>query len=338
MRISGSISAWSDKNLAIDELKLVNIDRFHIDVFEDLQELPAIDFNESPIQAELHVVSENPSKFAPYVQNHGISRMLVQWENLDPGWTFPTNMGCKFGLSVLSRTNLTDFAELANQAHYLTVMATVPGISGQLFDTQAFAQIQTLRSAFPDKPIHLDGGVTPAVAAALREMGVKEVVMGSALSNTPERSQITFRARYGFDLEKLNISHVSGPTNSAPLMTYNETSTMYEAIAEMEKKRRGYLILQNQDCVVKGVLTDGDIRRIYHAEELIPPKQFKLQKYLDANPKFTFARREQTVLEAFLLASAATQNGRFARFMPVLDKENKLVGVLDFDRLNEEYR
>lgn len=337
MRISGSISSWSDQNLAIEELNLINIDRFHIDIFEDLEGLPGIDFSQSPIQAELHVVSANPTKFTNYVKNHGISRMLVQWENLDSGWSFPMDLGCKFGLSVLSQTNFSDFEELAKQAHYLTVMATTPGISGRPFDTQAFAQIQILNTAFPDKPIHVDGGVTPAVASALKEMGVKEVVLGSALSNTSQRAAITFRARYGFDLEKLNVSHVSGPPNSVPILTFKRTTTMHEAISEMDKKRRGYLILRNQDHVVRGVLTDGDIRRLYNSEEHVPPEKYKLETYLDRNPKFTFARTEQTVLEAFLLASAPNENGRFSRFMPVLDRENGLAGLLDFDRLNEEY-
>jgi len=49
MKISASIGSWTgDLQANIETLRSIDVDRVHIDVFDDLDDVPHIDFKNSP--------------------------------------------------------------------------------------------------------------------------------------------------------------------------------------------------------------------------------------------------------------------------------------------------
>ena len=64
------------------------------------------------------------------------------------------------------------------------MMATIPGESGGKFDKSNFTKIREFSQLYPDKKIHVDGGVNAEVSFILRNMGVYLSVSGSYLFNS----------------------------------------------------------------------------------------------------------------------------------------------------------
>lgn len=61
------------------------------------------------------------------------------------------------------------------------VLAVPAGKSGQRFDMRAIQKIKTLRAAFPDAILEVDGGMTPVTAARAKDAGADIVVSSSCI-------------------------------------------------------------------------------------------------------------------------------------------------------------
>jgi ribulose-phosphate 3-epimerase len=57
------------------------------------------------------------------------------------------------------------------------------GFQGQEFDEQVYDKIEALKSAYPDMPVSVDGGVSLENAEQLIEAGADKLIVGSAIFN-----------------------------------------------------------------------------------------------------------------------------------------------------------
>jgi len=328
--------SWGDnheENLQV--LKNLDVDRIHIDVFEDISALPSINFHESPLQAELHIVSDRPEVFVPQALDQGISRILFQFENLPNDWALPAVPGLKVGLAVLPETKLDRMRHLLGDMDYVTVMATVPGVSGQPFNVEAFRQIERLQAEWPNLPVHVDGGVTISITGVLERLGVSEAVIGSFFAKSMHKSSDSLAAKLGLSRSRVTVRRAMVPLNGTPTLSLTEDTSLGDLVNVLEKKERGYVILTDRRGHVAGVFTDGDVRRLLMSSSLAGP-QTALALYLGQGKNFAHVDIESSLLQAFGHATRNSNQGRSITFLPVVSDGGLLRGVVDFRRITEE--
>lgn len=64
-------------------------------------------------------------------------------------------------------------------ASHILLLAVSPGASGQDFSSSIFEHVTTLRQVSPHGILSVDGGITPSVAALVRENGVERIISSS---------------------------------------------------------------------------------------------------------------------------------------------------------------
>ena len=163
MKISASIYSNKEKPLEelVRELDAFGIDMLHVDcvddekVFEDIARIRKI--SSTPI--DLHIISPAPEKYLEQIKVHQIEYVSFQYEKLKSIPSVPQNTATKFGLSLVSDTDISVFENATSDYSFVTIMTTVPGKSGGVFKKENFQKIIEGKHRFPDKRIHVDGGV-----------------------------------------------------------------------------------------------------------------------------------------------------------------------------------
>ena len=185
MKISASVYSSKSQSLSeiIKDLDMYGADLFHIDcnddlsVFDDIAEIKCL--SKTPV--DLHIISSEPEKYYDKVAELKADYLTFQYENLTSKLTVPSSVSAKLGLAITTETDISVFEDYANQFDFILFMTTTPGQSGGVFDKSNFKRIHEFRQKFPNKNIHVDGGVNGEVSFILRNMGVYSSVSGSYL-------------------------------------------------------------------------------------------------------------------------------------------------------------
>lgn len=74
--------------------------------------------------------------------------------------------------------SLLPYIENLDYVEFITVK---PGGQGRGFDTSSLEKIKTFRFTFPDIPIQIDGGINEKSIKDLLNLGIKDLVIGSAI-------------------------------------------------------------------------------------------------------------------------------------------------------------
>ncbi|HLG02859.1 MAG TPA: hypothetical protein VI731_04650, partial [Bacteroidia bacterium] len=186
MKISASIYS-TPRNLddVIRELDAHRIDYFHVDcnddpkVFDDIKKIRA----SSRTPVDLHIISKTPEKYFPLLEKTPVDLVTFQYEELQGKINVPATVKGRLGLAITADTDVDVFAQYADRFDFILMMATIPGKSGGSFNKEIFRKIRMFKKRFPDKRIHVDGGVNGEVSFILRSMGVYASVSGSYLFN-----------------------------------------------------------------------------------------------------------------------------------------------------------
>lgn len=102
-----------------------------------------------------------------------------------------------FGISISIDTNLAFIESCLSFVEFVQFMGIARiGKQGQPFDERVLKNIRTFRARHPDMPVQVDGGVSLDSAPQLAALGVKNIVVGSALIKSPDPAQTykTFEA------------------------------------------------------------------------------------------------------------------------------------------------
>ena len=70
------------------------------------------------------------------------------------------------------------------------VMTVEPGFGGQSFMPEMMDKVSTLRAAYPDLDIQVDGGLSPATIDVAAAAGANVVVAGSAIFKADNRTEV----------------------------------------------------------------------------------------------------------------------------------------------------
>lgn len=90
-----------------------------------------------------------------------------------------------FGLALNITTDLASLKPCLADIAYVQLMGiTTIGRQGQFFDEKVLDKIKRFRDWLPEVPVQVDGGVSLKNAHKLVELGVSNIVVGSALSHS----------------------------------------------------------------------------------------------------------------------------------------------------------
>jgi pentose-5-phosphate-3-epimerase/CBS domain-containing protein len=330
MKISASIYSNGRNNLEarIKELELFNVDCIHIDcnddisVFDDIRKIRGI--SDKPI--DLHIISSTPEKYFDAIIENRIEIVTFQYEPLKKQLVIPKTMKSKVGLAIMTDTPIEIFDKYLNDYSFVLFMATTPGKSGGFFNRDNFERIRTFKKKNPQKYIHVDGGVNKEVSFILRNMGVYLAVVGSYLLKSVSIGSAMLSLKSEVNEIHYSVKDFMLFPYELPLLE-EEDFSLLNALKTIDRSKMGFVIIVSPDQHIRGIVTDGDIRR-----SLIK----KIDNFNDITPEDIITTDPLCIggdASIEELIEVTRKRGVPALFLPVIDNERKLLGAISFNQL-----
>lgn len=329
MKISASI--YSDKKRPLVEVieDLVNhqVDLLHVDcnddlsVFEDIKTIRSV--CDTPI--DLHIITENPSKYYKLLEENPVEYVTFQFEDLKEKLEIPSNVTGKKGIAVITPTSVSIFEDF-KEFDFILIMATIPGQSGGKFDTINFSKIREFRNKFPGKSIHVDGGVNAEVSFILRNMGVTSAVSGSYLFNSASIGNALMNLTKRDVESHFSVKDFMIPLNEAPHVRKSELSTR-NVLESIEKGRLGFTVVLENENKLFGLVSNADVRRtlLNHLDNF---SELEAVEFINESP--TTINETSSVHEMLQLI----KKSKFPiSYLPVVNDDGFAKGIVTFVNL-----
>lgn len=329
MKISASI--YSDKSRSlqavVEDLERHQVDMLHIDcnddlsVFEDIKQIRQW----CTLPLDLHIITEEPEKYYDLLIQNPVEYVTFQFENLKSILEIPAEVTGKKGLAVITPTSVQAFDQYPD-FDFILIMATIPGQSGGVFDKLNFDKIRQFRKKYPSKSIHVDGGVNGEVSFILRNMGVsssvsgsylfKEASIGNALMNLTKRSVTS----------QFKVEDFMTPMDECPVVVKGKME-FQEVLETIDQGLLGFTLVTDEDGKFKGIISNADIRK---ALMRAFPNYIKLDLLTMINEKPITVFSNYTVDE---MLKVVKKSPFTVSYLPVVNQENKAVGIVNFANL-----
>ena len=180
------------------DVEMVNryADIFHLDIMDGVF-VPNISYGFPVVEAiaskarkpiDAHLMIVQPEKYVERFAKVGADMISFHLDaTQNPGSVLKQirSFGCKAGLVINPDIEVESLFPYLEQADYILLMSVFAGFGGQKFIEDTFGRVETLKSEIDRRkltlPIEVDGGVSPANAAALSGRGAEILVAGSAV-------------------------------------------------------------------------------------------------------------------------------------------------------------
>ena len=203
MILSPSILAGDFTKLG-DTIRMINesqADWIHLDVMDGVF-VPNISFGfpvikniasiaKKPLDAHLMIV--DPDRYIGKLHDMGVEYVSVHYEacnHLHRSLQNIQSMGMKAGVAINPHTPVSNLEYILEYADFVLIMSVNPGFGGQSFIENSLRKISELKEMITRKGlntlIEVDGGVSLKNAAALKEAGADIIVVGSAITSSPD--------------------------------------------------------------------------------------------------------------------------------------------------------
>jgi len=330
MKISASVYASDRKDLekTVKALERISIDYFHIDCNDDLSVFNDIalirKISKTPI--DLHIISAEPEKFFPAVQEHAVDLVTLQYENLTRKPMIPKGLSSAFGLAITTHTNIEVFEDYRDDCAFILFMTSTPGQSRGKFNEKNFQKIRLFRDQYPDKLIHVDGGVDEEVSFILRHLGVYCAVSGSYLLNSEAIENSIIRLKSGKGRLHFPVSSFMKKPNELAIIPEKDLDIL-EVLNKITQSKMGFCLIVDDGFTLKGLITDGDIRRalIENGDDFNRIRSFR---FINSAP---FAINDQDTIQSML--EKISRQPKNINFVPVVNNRKQLVGAISFHNL-----
>ena len=330
MKISASVYSSKSQSLPeiINDLDVHGADFFHIDcnddlnVFDDIAEIKQL--SQTPV--DLHIISPEPEKYFAKAAELNVDYVTFQYENLKEKLTVPNSITAKLGLAITSDTDISVFEPYAEQFDFILFMTTTPGQSGGEFDKSNFKKIRQFRQQFPDKNIHVDGGVNGEVSFILRNMGVYSSVSGSYLMTSESMGAAMLNLKTHEVDSHFQVKDFMRTAEELPLLKLKDRSVI-GILQSIEDYDVGFTILIDENGKLDGIVTNADVRKglLKHADNLNDVSVTDITNIDPVKANENFSVKE--------LLSFIKQQSFAISYLPVVDDNNKVTGAVTFFNL-----
>ncbi len=329
MKISASI--YSDKVRPLQEviadLVAHQVDLLHVDcnddlnVFTDIQKIR--EWCTLPI--DLHIITNEPEKYWDLLRKHPVEYLTFQFEDIKTPLEIPSDITGRKGLAVITPTPISVFDNYQN-FDFILIMATIPGQSGGVFDKVNFSKIRQFRAKYPNKSIHVDGGVNGEVSFILRNMGVSSSVSGSYLFNAPSIGHALMNLTKREIESHYTVGDFMIPLEECP-KDFIGTCTTKSILEAVEKGNFGFTLMLDQNNQFKGIASSADIRKAL-LRKIDMPSEIIPQDLINSNPIKITAK--STVVELLQLIKKCNFP---VMYFPIVDDNQNAVGIINFVHL-----
>lgn len=330
MKISASIYSGKDKDLAalVKELDAYRIDYLHIDcnedpsVFEDIRALWQI--SRTPV--DLHLITARPEQYWDDIIACGVELVTFQHENLQSIPQIPAGLKARIGLSLTSATPVEAFEAYQDRCSFVLFMTTVPGQSGGTFDSETFRRIRRFRQLFPDKKIHVDGGINAEVSFILRNMGIDTAVIGSYLFRGEYLGSAILRLRSDDVESRYCVRDFMLKGDEIPILREDEMD--FERILQtIDQYRMGFTMIADAEGMLQGIISNADVRKAL-LKQIHALDRIDVHSMINRNPAFAY--EDMNVSEML----NHIKNLPFpVLFLPVINHGRKITGTIKFNNL-----
>ena len=332
MKISASIYSDAARPLqaVIADLVAHQVDLLHIDcndnlsVFDDIKLIRSI----CTVPLDLHIITSKPEKFYPFLIENPVDYVTFQLEDLQGELQIPKEIQGKKGLALITPTPVSAF-EAYEHFDFILIMATIPGQSGGVFDRQNFDKIRNFRKRYPNKSIHVDGGVNPEVSFILRQMGVSTAVSGSYLFKEASVGNALMNLTQRSIGSSFKVADFMTPLHETPMFNI-ENIALQSVLQSVEDGQMGVAMAVDTQYAFKGLVSSADIRKalLKQLSKGLDLNELSVANLINTQP--ICIQEDATVLELLQLI----KNSPFAvLYLPVVDSAMKLKGIVQFSNL-----
>jgi len=329
MRISASVYSDKKRDLrtTIADLEAHKMDLLHVDcnddvsVFDDIQQIR--EWCRIPI--DLHIITSTPEKYFDLLRKTPVEYVTFQLEDLEGPLQIPADITGKKGLAITTPTPVDAFDDYAT-FDFILMMATVPGQSGGVFDASNFKKIRDFQKKYPQKSVHVDGGVNGEVSFILRNMGVYTSVSGSYLFNAPSIGHALMDLTKREMHSQFQVRDFMIPLNESPKIAHSEAS--FAAVLEsIENGKLGFTLVLDADDKLAGLISNADARKALIANgtgtfSLAP------DRYMNATP--VVLQHTATVNDLLTLIKSCPFP---ILYLPVVNAAGEAQGIVTFVNL-----
>ncbi|MFH1005004.1 MAG: CBS domain-containing protein [Bacteroidota bacterium] len=331
MKISASIYSGKGKSLSklVKELDDFIVDYFHIDSNDDLSvfdDIKAIR-QQSKTPIDLHIISPTPEIFFPLIVENKVELVTFQFENLKNEIKIPAEVKSKLGLAIVSETEINVFEKYKDHFDFILFMTTTPGKSGGAFNKENFKKIRDFRLRFPEKKIHVDGGVNADISFVLRNIGVFAVVSGSYLVNAAGIGNALHNMRSQYYVPSgMHVSDVMMRKDEIPILKEND-SAFADALHIIEKFAMGFTTVIDDSGKLTGIISNADVRKGL-IKKINNLNFIQTKDIINRNPICVYD--DFTITEMIEFIKNTKQN---ILYLPVVSRKNNLTGAITFTNL-----
>ena len=330
MKISASIYSNTSQELPeiIKDLDDHQIDLFHVDCNDDVDVFKDIEvirqYSDKPV--DLHIITSEPEKYYNLIAEHKVEYVTFQYENLKDSLNIPDSIKSNLGLAITSDTDISVFDSYEDQFSFILFMATVPGQSSGVFDKQNFQKIRKFRSLYPDKKIHVDGGVNAEVSFILRNMGVFAAVSGSYLFKENRLSSALLNLKSNEIESHFKVEDFMRSADEIPILG-PKNRTFKEVLQSIDDFKLAFTILVDDEGKLEGLISNADVRKglLKHIDNL---NEIQVNEITNKSP--VTIENNKTVIE--LLKHIKSHNFPIS-YLPVVTSDNTVTGVVTFINL-----
>jgi pentose-5-phosphate-3-epimerase len=226
--------------------------------------------------------------------------------------------GIQCGVSLCLGENINIIDE--GYFDYVMIMNTIPGISGQTLNIEeALRYTSIIRQAYPNLPIHIDGGVDDKTKQRYRGMDIRVFVCGSYLLKSENLYENIFKLKNKEHLLERSVENYIKKGNNFKI---HKESTIEQIVEKLNTYKSGFLMVLGEGEKLEGVITDGDIRR-----KMIDPSA----DLINAEP--VYCNPKETMQQVY---EKISKTEKHIQFIPVVSEENRLLGFIDLNKINGE--
>ena len=328
MKISASIFSDSEINIltTIDNLNSYHVDVIHVDcknrfsIFDDIKTIR----ENSTLPIDLHIITENPEAYYPGIIEYNIDYVTFQYEDLkEKNLTIPSEYKGKLGIGITTSTNISVFENYKDSFDFILMMATIPGESGGKFDKSNFTKIREFSQLYPEKKIHVDGGVNAEVSFILRNMGVYLSVSGSYLFNSVSIGSALLNLKLNEIESHFLVKDFMQKTDSSPIINSKDL-TLESLLLTFKNGALGFAIINDENDKFAGIIGNADLRNglLKHVNDL---NSLNMRELINPNP--LVINENINVHEMLQFIKKQTKP---VIYLPVVNNDNKTVGVVSF--------